>query len=54
MQSYTGSRAIVVGGSIGGLTTALLLRKLGFDVDVSSGPPPISSIAAAGSSWSRS
>lgn len=34
MQSYAGSRAIVVGGSIGGLTTALLLRKLGFDVDV--------------------
>lgn len=34
MQSYAGSRAIVVGGSIGGLTTALLLRKLGFVVDV--------------------
>ncbi|MUM35507.1 FAD-dependent monooxygenase, partial [Mycolicibacterium sp. CBMA 361] len=34
MQSYAGSRAIVVGGSIGGLTTALLLRKLGFDIDV--------------------
>ena len=34
MQDYTGSRAIVVGGSIGGLTTALLLRTLGFDVDV--------------------
>jgi 2,6-dihydroxypyridine 3-monooxygenase len=34
MQSYPGSRAIVVGGSIGGLTTALLLRKLGFVVDV--------------------
>ncbi|ORA37236.1 FAD-dependent monooxygenase [Mycobacterium aquaticum] len=34
MQSYVGSRAIVVGGSIGGLTTALLLRKLGFEVDV--------------------
>jgi 2,6-dihydroxypyridine 3-monooxygenase len=34
MQQYAGSRAIVVGGSIGGLTSALLLRKLGFDVDV--------------------
>lgn len=34
MQSYAGSRAIVVGGSIGGLTTALLLRKLGFVVDI--------------------
>ena len=34
MQHYSGSRAIVVGGSIGGLTSALLLRKLGFDVDV--------------------
>ena len=27
-------RAIVVGGSIGGLTAALLLRELGFDVEV--------------------
>jgi 2,6-dihydroxypyridine 3-monooxygenase len=34
MQSYIGSRAVVVGGSIGGLTTALLLRELGFTVDV--------------------
>jgi 2,6-dihydroxypyridine 3-monooxygenase len=34
VQDYGGSRAIVVGGSIGGLTSALLLRKLGFDVDV--------------------
>jgi 2,6-dihydroxypyridine 3-monooxygenase len=34
VQHYRGSRAIVVGGSIGGLTSALLLRKLGFDVDV--------------------
>jgi 2,6-dihydroxypyridine 3-monooxygenase len=34
VQNYAGSRAIVVGGSIGGLTSALLLRKLGFTVDV--------------------
>lgn len=34
MSDWTGHRAIVIGGSIGGLTTALLLRKLGFDVDV--------------------
>lgn len=34
MTQHTGSRAIVVGGSIGGLTTALLLRRLGFSVDV--------------------
>lgn len=34
MRSYQGSRALVVGGSIGGLTSALLLRRLGFDVDV--------------------
>jgi 2,6-dihydroxypyridine 3-monooxygenase len=34
MQQHAGSRAIVVGGSIAGLTSALLLRKLGFDVDV--------------------
>jgi 2,6-dihydroxypyridine 3-monooxygenase len=31
---FAGSRAVVVGGSIGGLTVALLLRKLGFTVDV--------------------
>ncbi|CAN5188748.1 FAD binding domain-containing protein [soil metagenome] len=34
MRSYEGSRAVVVGGSIGGLTAALLLRELGFTVDV--------------------
>lgn len=34
MVMFTGSRAVVIGGSIGGLTTALLLRRLGFDVDV--------------------
>lgn len=34
MRHYGGTRAIVVGGSIGGLTCALLLRKLGFDVDI--------------------
>jgi 2,6-dihydroxypyridine 3-monooxygenase len=31
---YRDSRAVVVGGSIGGLTAALLLRSLGFVVDV--------------------
>ncbi|WP_143172049.1 FAD binding domain-containing protein [Pseudonocardia thermophila] len=34
MVQHEGSRAVVVGGSIGGLTAALLLRKLGFDVEV--------------------
>ena len=34
MNPYEGSRAVVVGGSIGGLTSALLLRKLGFSVEV--------------------
>ena len=34
MTDYTGATAIVIGGSIGGLTTALLLRDLGFTVDV--------------------
>ncbi|MFI5798695.1 FAD-dependent monooxygenase [Streptomyces sp. NPDC051677] len=34
MDSYKGLRAAVVGGSIGGLTSALLLRELGFTVDV--------------------
>lgn len=31
---HTGARAVVIGGSIGGLTAALLLRDLGFEVDV--------------------
>lgn len=34
MPGWSGARAVVVGGSIGGLTTALLLRRLGFDVAV--------------------
>jgi 2,6-dihydroxypyridine 3-monooxygenase len=34
MADWSGHRAVVVGGSIGGLTTALLLRRLGFDVSV--------------------
>lgn len=33
-NAYTAARAIVIGGSIGGLTAALLLRDLGFTVDV--------------------
>lgn len=34
MSIYAGSKAVVVGGSIGGLTAALLLKDLGFEVDV--------------------
>jgi 2,6-dihydroxypyridine 3-monooxygenase len=34
MTDYADARAVVVGGSIGGLTAALLLRDLGFTVDV--------------------
>ncbi|VEG58498.1 monooxygenase FAD-binding protein [Mycolicibacterium aurum] len=34
MFDWSGHRAIVIGGSIGGLTTALLLRRLGFDVEI--------------------
>ena len=34
MSPYANARAVVIGGSIGGLTTALLLRDLGFEVDV--------------------
>ncbi|SEB26164.1 MULTISPECIES: FAD binding domain-containing protein [unclassified Mycobacterium] len=34
MTEYSTATAIVVGGSIGGLTAALLLRDLGFHVDV--------------------
>jgi 2,6-dihydroxypyridine 3-monooxygenase len=34
MKDYTGMKAVVIGGSIGGLTSALLLRTLGFEVDV--------------------
>jgi 2,6-dihydroxypyridine 3-monooxygenase len=34
MSEYTHARAVVIGGSIGGLTAALLLRSLGFTVEV--------------------
>jgi 2,6-dihydroxypyridine 3-monooxygenase len=34
MATYDGQRAAVIGGSLGGLTAALLLRDLGFTVDV--------------------
>jgi 2,6-dihydroxypyridine 3-monooxygenase len=34
MTQYTDARAVVIGGSIGGLTAALLLRDLGFTVEV--------------------
>jgi 2,6-dihydroxypyridine 3-monooxygenase len=33
-HDWTGHHALVIGGSIGGLTAALLLRRLGFDVSV--------------------
>lgn len=33
-KNWAGHRALVIGGSIGGLTTALLLRRVGFEVDV--------------------
>jgi 2,6-dihydroxypyridine 3-monooxygenase len=33
-DTYRGARALVIGGSIGGLTTALVLRDIGFEVDV--------------------
>ncbi|MDT5046607.1 MAG: 2,6-dihydroxypyridine 3-monooxygenase [Mycobacterium sp.] len=34
MSGYRDARAVVIGGSIGGLTAALLLRSLGFTVEV--------------------
>jgi 2,6-dihydroxypyridine 3-monooxygenase len=34
VSAYSGARAVVIGGSIGGLTVALLLRSLGFSVDI--------------------
>jgi 2,6-dihydroxypyridine 3-monooxygenase len=34
MTGYTDARAVVIGGSIGGLTAALLLRSIGFTVEV--------------------
>ena len=40
-RNYQGARAIVVGGSIGGLTTALLLRDLGFDVTIFERTPTV-------------
>lgn len=41
MTDYTGASAIVIGGSIGGLTTALLLRDLGFTVDIYERTPTV-------------
>jgi len=41
MTSYSGARAIVIGGSIGGLTTALLLRDIGFDVSIFERTPTV-------------
>ena len=41
MTSYSGARAIVIGGSIGGLTTALLLRDVGFDVTIFERTPAV-------------
>ncbi len=41
MTSYAGARALVIGGSIGGLTTALLLRDVGFDVTVLERTPTV-------------
>ncbi len=40
-KNYQGARAIVVGGSIGGLTTGLLLRDLGFDVTIFERTPTV-------------
>ncbi|MGW5152626.1 FAD binding domain-containing protein [Rhodococcus koreensis] len=34
MSTYDNAKALVIGGSIGGLTTALVLRDLGFSVEV--------------------
>jgi 2,6-dihydroxypyridine 3-monooxygenase len=34
LTGYSDARAVVIGGSIGGLTAALLLRSLGFTVEV--------------------
>lgn len=41
MTSYAGARALVIGGSIGGLTTALLLRDVGFDVTIVERTPAV-------------
>lgn len=41
MNSYHGARAIVIGGSIGGLTTALLLGDLGFEVKIFERTPTV-------------
>ena len=41
MTSYDGARAIVIGGSISGLTTGLLLRDLGFSVTIFERTPTV-------------
>jgi 2,6-dihydroxypyridine 3-monooxygenase len=45
---FDGTRALVIGGSVGGLTTALLLRDLGFDVTVFERTPQLLSDRGGG------
>jgi hypothetical protein len=51
MPEPTARQAVVVGGSIGGLTTALLLRDLGWDVDI---PAEVAQQQRSGESADRS
>ena len=34
ITSSTSSRALIIGGSLGGLSTAIALRRIGWDVEV--------------------
>ena len=44
-------RAAIIGGGIGGLTTAIALRKIGFDVDVYERAPELKEVGSGMSLW---
>ena len=44
-------RAAIIGGGIGGLTTALALRKIGFEVDVYERAPELKEVGSGMSLW---
>ena len=44
-------RAAIIGGGIGGLTTAIALRKIGFEVDVYERAPELKEVGSGMSLW---
>jgi 2-polyprenyl-6-methoxyphenol hydroxylase-like FAD-dependent oxidoreductase len=44
-------RAAIIGGGIGGLTTAIALRKIGFEVNVYERAPELKEVGSGMSLW---